>query len=111
MMPPFSMEYDFEEFELCPGIFAAGTATFVEDGDGEFYVSQIVIGGKRFTRNGYGSERFFSTTNKNIFLLISEHFENDSNAQVAFGESLEKGSDGNPDRAFDIRRDEQMVVL
>ncbi|UNK39343.1 hypothetical protein MNR02_06460 [Shinella sp. H4-D48] len=108
-MTAFSMEYDFDEFELCPGIFAAGTATFVEDGDGEFYVSQIVIGGKRFTRNGYGSERFFTTTNKNIFLLIADHFENDARAQLAFAEALADGSGGNPDRAFDVRRDEQMA--
>lgn len=110
-MAAFSMEYTFEEFELCSGIYASGTATFVEDGDGEFYVSQIIIGGKKFTRNGYGSERFFTTTNKNIFLLIAEHYENDITTQLAFGEALEKGSDGNPDRAFDIRRDEQMAVL
>lgn len=110
-MPAFTMEYHIEDFELCPGIFATGTATFVEDGDGEFYVSQIIIGGKKFTRNGYGSDRFFTTTNKNIFLLIAEHFENDLKTQAAFGEALAAGSDGVSDHAFEIHRDEQMAVL
>lgn len=105
-MPRFSIEHEFEEMELCgDGLMACGTAELVHDGDGQFYVDAIHIGGKRFTRNGYGSDKFFSSTNKDIFLMIAEKLENDTRVQLKFGEAMENGADGNPDRAFDERRD------
>lgn len=109
-MTAFSIDYDFEEMRLCgDGLMAWGTATLVHDGDGEFYVSDIMIGGKRFTRNGYGSDQFFSTTNKDLFLTIAKQIEGSAHAQETFAEALREERAGDPDRAYDERRDRQAM--
>lgn len=109
-MAAFSIEYEFEEIQLVgDGLMAWGTATLVEDGDGEFYVSSIVIAGKTFTRHGYGSDQFFSATNKDIFLTIAKQIENSKHAQETFGEALSENRQGDPDRAHDERRDHQAM--
>ena len=109
-MPAFSIDYDFEEMQLCgDGLMAWGTATLVHDSDGEFYVSAIMIGGKKFTRNGYGSDNFFSATNKGIFMTIAKMIEESSDAQLTFAKALDEERAGDPDRAYDERRDHQAM--
>ncbi|SOC45727.1 hypothetical protein SAMN05892877_117116 [Rhizobium subbaraonis] len=109
-MTAFSIEYEFEEIQLVgDGLMAWGTATLVEDGDGEFYVSEIQICGKTFNRHGYGSDQFFSSTNKDIFLTIAKQIETSQHAQETFGEALGDYRQGDPDRAHDERRDYQAM--
>lgn len=105
-MHRFSIEYPFEEIRLCgDALMAWGVAELVHDGDGEFYVDAVVLDGKRFTRNGYGSDQFFTNTNKDIFLTISAQIEASEDAQTTFAAALLAAQDGNPDRTHDDRRD------
>ncbi|QGJ74719.1 hypothetical protein [Sinorhizobium meliloti] len=113
MMISFSVDYDFEELQLCDeGLMANGTATLVHDGDGEFYVDEVVlIGGKRLDRKGTGAWGFPSLINKALFEAVATLIENDSHAQDFFQNALEEGSAPDPDRAYDERRDHAAMGL
>lgn len=85
----FEIEYTFEEVELIgDGLMAWGVATLVEDGDDEFYVERIEIGGKVLDRFGTGAMGFPSAVNKALFEAISKQVENSKDAQKAFGEAI-----------------------
>lgn len=109
-MSAFSIEYDFEEMQLCgDGIMAWGTATLIHDCDGEFYVEEILLDGKRLDRHGSGHFGFPSVVNKAIFHSIAIQIEESTHAQETFSEALRESRDGNPDRAYDERRDHQAM--
>ena len=85
----FEIEYTFEEIELIgEGLMAWGVATLVEDGDDEFYVECIEIGGKTLDRAGTGARGFPSAVNKALFEAIARQIENSKHAQATFGEAL-----------------------
>lgn len=85
----FEIEYTFEEVELIgEGLMAWGVATLVEDGDDDFYVERIVIGGKVLDRFGTGAMGFPSAVNKALFDAIAKQIESSKDAQVTFGEAI-----------------------
>ena len=109
-MTAFSIDYDFEEIPLVgDGLMAWGTATLVHDGEGEFYVSEIEINGKTLDRSGTGYMGFPSAFNKALFSAIASQIENSADAQYEFSEKLRDYLAGDPDRAYDERRDHQAM--
>ena len=108
-MPEFSIDYDFEEVRVFgEGLMAWGTATLVHDGGGEFYVSTLTLtNGTHLVRHvGAGIGNTFS---KRLFDLIAIEIENDSHAQDFFRNAMEEGSEPDPDRAYDERRDHRAM--
>ena len=85
----FEIEYTFEEVELIgEGLMAWGVATLVEDGDDEFYVERIEIGGKTLDRFGTGAMGFPSAVNKALFEAIARQIESSKHAQATFGDAV-----------------------
>ncbi|MDX3926775.1 MAG: hypothetical protein QHC90_13350 [Shinella sp.] len=111
MSNDFSIEYEFEEIPLAgDGLMAWGTAILVHDGDGEFYVDEIILhGGKRLDRHGTGHWGFPSAVNKALFNALALHIEMSNDAQETFAEAYREQNEGDPDRLHDERRDHQAM--
>lgn len=85
----FEIQYTFEEVELIgDGLMAWGVATLVEDGDDEFYVERVEIGGKTLDRAGSGAMGFPSAVNKALFEAIAKQIEDSGHAQQTFVEAI-----------------------
>lgn len=120
---------DFEEVEptiegiKVEGMPLYGTATLASSDPWgephEFYVKEVVINGSgrglRLDKAGTGAMGFPSHFRKALFKAVEDALTNGRTKlgqfmQASFSEAVRDGSDGNPDRAFDMRRDEQMAA-
>lgn len=102
----FTMEYEFEEINVCgEGLMAWGSATLTHDYGSEFYVSGIILkDGSKLDRHGTGKYGFPSAFNKSLFLAIADQVENSDHAQRTFSRALEDQR-SDPDRAYEERHD------
>jgi len=97
-----------------PGMMLYGKATLVSADPSEkyaFYVKEVVIDGNfRLTASGAGVMGFPSAFRKLLFKAICDEIEDSRTAmgkwaQSEFSEAVDEGRDGDPDRAYDERRD------
>ena len=111
----FSVEYDFEEVRLFgAGVMAWGTATLTDNGDGQFYVSRIVLdadkGETPVILRRPGTQRTPSY-NEQTFCLIADQIENSPRAEEFWAEERKESRKPDPDRAYDERRDHQAMEM
>jgi hypothetical protein len=83
----------------------------------EFYVKSVTIdGGMKTDAKGSGAMGFPSLFRKVLFKSVEDALTNDRTKlgqfmQAQFSEAVRDAQEGDPDRAFDERRDRQMAAV
>ncbi|MGX5719883.1 hypothetical protein [Shinella zoogloeoides] len=128
MAQEIEITVDFEEVEpviegiKVEGMPLYGTATLASSDPWgephEFYVKEIVLNGSgrgfRLDKDGTGAMGFPSPFRKVLFKALEDALTNDKTdlgkfMQASFSEAVRDAKEGNPDRAYDERRDHQAM--
>jgi len=104
-MSRFSFEYEFDEVNVPrygDGMFLDGKATLSDnDGDGDFYVSDIDIGGRSLDRRDPLDNYLFKEIASQLY--VSQH------AASEYVDAWNESRQPDPDRARDERRDHEAM--
>jgi hypothetical protein len=106
----FQTTYDFEELKL-PGLgegcLLYGQATLIGNGDGDFYVSEIRLGGRTLPRFNVMSGNDFE---QSLFKAIADVLENDKTTDgrhcaQEWADAVEQSTQPDPDQQRQERMD------